>query len=178
VYDVMPYGRVFATTGGEAATADILADVSTEQRASQALKLMRDADDKFQGRNGIVLIDVRRRADLTDVAELAARRAVLAKCRMIVVADSVADAVQQHREVRIVRAVSARVDRGLTNALAKFATVVAGRHGLRATPVDGTFHAGHQRLGATRVRLVEHYRQPDGTFKVSAADLAARRRAR
>jgi hypothetical protein len=177
MYEVPPFGRILAEPGGQSVTPDILADVPVDARAEQALKLVRKGNSQFSSRKGIVFLDVRRRADVASVARTVIRSAGgLGRCRMVVLADTLPDAVVPTRAHPIVRAVPVPTERELSKALLTFATVVAGRRGENARPVGANVYTGHTRTGITTVKLTEHYRQPDGMFQVPVGDLIPRGR--
>lgn len=75
VYDVPPFGKILAHPGGQSVTPDVLADVPADARGEQAAKLARKGNSQFSSRNGIVFLDLRRRADMPAVARAVARSA-------------------------------------------------------------------------------------------------------
>jgi hypothetical protein len=161
-----------AVPGGQSATPDVLADVPMNVRADQALRLVRTANKQIGSRKGIVVVDVRRRADLAAVGRVVQRAAGdLGRVRLVVVADTLPDARVPGRPRPVALPVAVPANRKLSRALQMFASVVAGRRRALAQLITENSSTGHARPGVTVVKLTEHYRQADGTFRVSVNDL-------
>jgi hypothetical protein len=171
-YEVPSFGRIVAVPGGQSATPDILADVPTGVRAEPALRLVRTANKQLRSRKGLVIIDVRRRADLGAVGRVVQRAAgELGRVRMVVVADTLPADQVPGRSRPVVLPVAVPANRELSKAFQAFASAVAGRRGAGAQVLSENSSTGHTRRGVTVVTLTEHYRQADGTLRVSMNDL-------
>lgn len=174
-YDAAPFGSVLATAepGLGSMTPNVLPDLPPEKRVNKAVRLVRVAAKQFTKRRGIVVLGLRRSADILNVAEAIKRTAVeerpaLDKCHMVVLVDSVRDASEQYRNVPVVHIVQVHPRRQLTKAQERFAAVAGGDRRTAALmvrptrPGEAGFRIGIERRGVTKAVI-----GPDGKLDIT-----------